>query len=214
MADILTLSVNSTYDMMSSDRIDSVIIGKNSTKMTESELADSISSTSTESLIIDIFTDLINGDNSSIVNDLISFNSTTNSIVNDSFPTNSTNSTTFEPEVGEQLEEFNTFILPLWQQIGWSLIFGAMVMVAVFGNLIVVWVVVSTKKMRTVTNYFIVNLSIADTMVSTLNVIFNFVYMLDGDWPFGSSYCKVSNFIAILSVAASVLTLVAIALDR
>jgi len=51
-------------------------------------------------------------------------------------------------------------------------------------------------------------------MVSTLNVIFNFIYMLNSDWPFGQFYCKVSNFIAILSVAASVFTLMAISIDR
>ncbi|KAL1403191.1 hypothetical protein pipiens_019477, partial [Culex pipiens pipiens] len=38
--------------------------------------------------------------------------------------------------------------------------------------------------MRTVTNYFLVNLSIADAMVSTLNVTFNYTYMLNVDWPF------------------------------
>ncbi|CAO1423084.1 unnamed protein product [Diamesa tonsa] len=68
--------------------------------------------------------------------------------------------------------------------------------------------------MRTVTNYFLVNLSIADTMVSTLNVTFNFVYMLNSDWPFGTLYCKISQFVAILSICASVFTLMAIAIDR
>ena len=67
---------------------------------------------------------------------------------------------------------------------------------------------------RTVTNYFLVNLSLADIMVSTQNVIFNFIYMLNGDWPFGQFYCKVTNFIAIISVAASVFTLMAISIDR
>ena len=67
---------------------------------------------------------------------------------------------------------------------------------------------------RTVTNYFLVNLSLADTMVSTLNVIFNFIYMLNADWPFGEFYCKVTNFIAILSVAASVFTLMAISIGN
>lgn len=55
---------------------------------------------------------------------------------------------------------------------------------------------------------------LADTMVSTLNVSVNFVYMLNNDWPFGELYCKFSNFIAIVSVGASVLTLMAIAIDR
>ena len=61
---------------------------------------------------------------------------------------------------------------------------------------------------------FAVNLSIADTMVSSLNVTFNFVYMLTGHWPFGNVYCKICSFISILSVCGSVFTLIAISIDR
>jgi len=51
-------------------------------------------------------------------------------------------------------------------------------------------------------------------MVSSLNVTFNFVFMLTGHWPFGNVYCKMSSFISIISVCGSVFTLVAIAADR
>lgn len=60
----------------------------------------------------------------------------------------------------------------------------------------------------------VVNLSIADAMVSSLNVTFNYIYMLDNDWPFGELYCKISQFIATLSISASVFTLMAISIDR
>lgn len=60
-----------------------------------------------------------------------------------------------------------------------------------------------------------VNLSVADAMMSTLNVPFNFYYMLqDNDWPFGDFYCKLNQFISVLSISASVLTLMAISIDR
>ncbi|GFQ90129.1 tachykinin-like peptides receptor 99D [Trichonephila clavata] len=108
----------------------------------------------------------------------------------------------------------NIFLMPWWQQLVFSAMFGIMIFVATGGNAIVMWIVLAHKRMRSVTNYFLVNLSLADTMVATLNVIFNFVYMKDGDWPFGDAYCKISNFIAIVSVAASVFTLVAISFDR
>ncbi|XP_039970274.1 tachykinin-like peptides receptor 99D isoform X1 [Bactrocera tryoni] len=112
------------------------------------------------------------------------------------------------------VDEDISFILPWWRQVLWSILFGGMVLVATGGNLIVVWVVMTTKRMRTVTNYFIVNLSIADAMVSSLNVTFNYIYMLDNDWPFGELYCKISQFIATLSISASVFTLMAISIDR
>ena len=49
----------------------------------------------------------------------------------------------------------------------------------------VIWIVMSNARMRSVTNYFIVNLSIADIMNASLNVVPNFTYMLTGNWPFG-----------------------------
>lgn len=68
--------------------------------------------------------------------------------------------------------------------------------------------------MRTVTNYFLVNLSVSDLMMALLNCIFNFIFMLNSHWPFGSFYCTVNNFVANVTVAASVFTLVAISIDR
>lgn len=126
----------------------------------------------------------------------------------------STLSTNQTSGLNTTLDQENMFILPWYQQAFWTLLFGLVVIIAAGGNLIVIWIVLVHRRMRTVTNYFIVNLSIADTMVSVLNVVFNFVYMIDGNWPFGEAYCKFSNFISILSVAASVFTLMAISIDR
>ena len=49
----------------------------------------------------------------------------------------------------------------------------------------VIWIVMSNARMRSVTNYFIINLSMADIINATFNVIPNFTYMLTGNWPFG-----------------------------
>lgn len=108
----------------------------------------------------------------------------------------------------------NKFTLPLWRQIVWYCLFVSMIIVATGGNLIVIWIVLVHKRMRSVTNIFLVNLSIADTMVSLLNVTFNFYYMLHSHWTFGNLYCKVSQFIAVLTICASVFTLMAISIDR
>jgi len=104
--------------------------------------------------------------------------------------------------------------LPWWRQVIWSILFGSMVLVATVGNLVVVWIVLAHKRMRTVTNYLLVNLSIADAMVSTINVIPNYIYMSTQHWPFGALYCKLVQFVAVLSICASVFSLMAIAFDR
>jgi hypothetical protein len=46
-------------------------------------------------------------------------------------------------------------VLPPWRQLIWSVLFVLMATVATGGNLIVIWIVMSHKRMRTVTNYFI-----------------------------------------------------------
>ncbi|XP_037074776.1 tachykinin-like peptides receptor 99D [Pollicipes pollicipes] len=109
---------------------------------------------------------------------------------------------------------FNQFIMPWWRQVVWTLIYIALVVVATGGNLIVIWIVLAHKQMRTITNFFLVNLAVSDCMMSTMNITFNFVYFLNSHWPFGEAYCKIVQFVSVLSVSASVFTLVAISIDR
>ena len=68
--------------------------------------------------------------------------------------------------------------------------------------------------MWVVPNAFIANMSLADLMLASLNCSFNFVTMRDRKWVFGSTYCTFNNFMAIVTVAASVLNLTAMSLDR
>lgn len=65
------------------------------------------------------------------------------------------------------------------ERLFWIFLFSLMVLVAAGGNMIVIYIVSTNREMKSVTNYFLVNLSLADTMVSTLNVIFNFISMLN-----------------------------------
>ncbi|KAI0208587.1 Tachykinin-like peptides receptor 99D [Lamellibrachia satsuma] len=108
----------------------------------------------------------------------------------------------------------NPFIQPWYIQLLYIVAFVTMVIVATGGNIIVIWIVLAHKRMRTVTNYFLVNLAVADTLISVFNTVFNSVYMLYSDWPFGRSYCKFNMFIAPCTISASVFTFMAIAVDR
>lgn len=48
------------------------------------------------------------------------------------------------------------FVIPTWRISLWSSFFGLMVLTSFFGNGVVVWIVAADKKMRTVTNCFLV----------------------------------------------------------
>ncbi|XP_015790474.1 tachykinin-like peptides receptor 86C [Tetranychus urticae] len=106
------------------------------------------------------------------------------------------------------------FVPELVVQVIWSIVFGLMILVAMVGNTTVIWIVTGHRKMRTVTNVFLLNLTIADLIMATFNGVFNFVYMLHSHWPFGQTYCKINNFIANVTVASSVFTITATSIDR
>lgn len=87
--------------------------------------------------------------------------------------------------------------------------------VAVLGNSVVVYIVCSSEKMRTVTNYFIANLAIGDLCMAILCVPFSFISTLILKfWPFGEHLCVAVNYLQAVSVFVSAYTLVAISLDR
>ncbi|XP_043992441.1 substance-K receptor isoform X2 [Gambusia affinis] len=68
--------------------------------------------------------------------------------------------------------------------------------------------------MRTVTNYFIVNLAFSDASMATFNTLFNFVYALHNDWYFGLGYCRFQNFFPITAMFSSIYSMAAISVDR
>ena len=68
--------------------------------------------------------------------------------------------------------------------------------------------------MRTIPNAFIANMSLSDLLMATCNTIFNYIFMRDMRWDFGRFFCSVNNFMAIVTVAASVLNLTAMSVDR
>lgn len=106
------------------------------------------------------------------------------------------------------------YILPWYQQLLWTLLFASMIMVAIIGNIIVMWIILAHRRMRTVTNLFLLNLAFADFLLAGGNATFNFIFMLNSHWPFGETFCVVSNFVANLTVSTSVFTILAMSLDR
>lgn len=86
---------------------------------------------------------------------------------------------------------------------------------ALLGNGTVCYIVQSTPRMRTVTNFFITNLAVGDILMSTFCVPFSFVSIfILGYWPFGIALCYLVNYSQAVSVLVSAYTLVAISVDR
>lgn len=108
----------------------------------------------------------------------------------------------------------NQFVQPSWRIALWSLAYGVVVAVAVLGNLVVIWIILAHERMRTVTNYFLVNLAFSDASMAAFNTLVNFIYALHSEWYFGANYCRFQNFFPITAVFASIYSMTAIAVDR
>uniref|UniRef100_H3A6U7 Substance-P receptor n=1 Tax=Latimeria chalumnae TaxID=7897 RepID=H3A6U7_LATCH len=109
---------------------------------------------------------------------------------------------------------FNPFEQPVWQIALWAIAYSVIVIIAVVGNIIVMWVILAHKRMRTVTNYFLVNLAFAEASMAAFNTVINFTYASHNEWYYGHEYCMFHNFFPITAVFASIYSMTAIALDR
>ncbi|XP_002732004.1 RYamide receptor-like [Saccoglossus kowalevskii] len=103
---------------------------------------------------------------------------------------------------------------PLWLQVILAILYACTSLLAVIGNLVVCYIVLGNPRMRTVTNYFIVNLAISDILMAVLCVNLTFYYSINFHWPFGFVMCALVQYVQMVSVSISIFTLVAISLDR
>ncbi|KAL6463107.1 hypothetical protein MHYP_G00274980 [Metynnis hypsauchen] len=92
--------------------------------------------------------------------------------------------------------------------------YSIIIIISLSGNTAVCHVVMKNKRTRSVTSIFIMNLAIADILITLLNTPFTLVRFVYSTWMFGRAMCHVSRFAQYCSVHVSVLTLVAIAIDR
>ncbi|XP_071190263.1 neuropeptide Y receptor Y2, like [Salvelinus alpinus] len=99
-------------------------------------------------------------------------------------------------------------------QVVLILAYSTIILLGVVGNSLVIYVVYRFKTLRTVTNFFIANLAVADLLVNTLCLPFTLVYTLLGEWKFGQVLCFLLPYAQGLAVHVSTVTLNVIALDR
>ncbi|XP_035005404.1 neuropeptide Y receptor Y2, like [Hippoglossus stenolepis] len=99
-------------------------------------------------------------------------------------------------------------------QVVLILAYSTIIVLGVLGNSLVIYVIYRFKTLRTVTNFFIANLAVADLLVNTLCLPFTLVYTLQEEWKLGSTLCFLVPYAQGLAVHVSTVTLNVIALDR
>lgn len=88
-------------------------------------------------------------------------------------------------------------------------------LVSVTGNALVCIIIVRHRRMRTVTNYFILNLAIADLAVTCICIPFDIpVQENHYRWPYGGFLCRTLYPLQTMAIFASIFTLTAVSLNR
>nr|XP_033323438.1 5-hydroxytryptamine receptor-like [Megalopta genalis] len=95
-----------------------------------------------------------------------------------------------------------------------ALVLGLLILVTVVGNLFVIAAILLERNLQSVANYLIVSLAVADLMVACLVMPFGAVYEINSRWSLGPELCDIWTSSDVLCCTASILHLVAIAVDR
>ncbi|XP_068134416.1 alpha-1B adrenergic receptor [Hyperolius riggenbachi] len=91
---------------------------------------------------------------------------------------------------------------------------GAFICAAIVGNIMVIISVVANRQLRIPTNYLIVNLAIADLLLSTTVLPFSATLEIVKRWVFGRVFCDMWAAMDVLCCTASIYSLCAISIDR
>lgn len=94
------------------------------------------------------------------------------------------------------------------------LFFGMIGILGLVGNSLVVVVVAANPGMRSTTNILIINLAVADLLFVIFCIPFTATDFVLPYWPFGNVWCKIVQYLIIVTAYASVYTLVLMSLDR
>ena len=98
--------------------------------------------------------------------------------------------------------------------ISTSVILGVMILCCIIGNCFVIAAVMLERSLHNVANYLIVSLAVADLMVAVLVMPLSVVSEISSVWFLHSAICDMWISFDVLCCTASILHLVAIALDR
>ncbi|CAG2105431.1 unnamed protein product [Medioppia subpectinata] len=93
-------------------------------------------------------------------------------------------------------------------------ILAVLTLCTVVGNVFVIAAILLERNLRSVGNYLVFSLAVADLMVACLVMPLGAVYVVSGEWTLGAGLCDVWTIADVLCCTASILHLLAIAVDR
>ncbi|XP_053292526.1 alpha-2A adrenergic receptor [Pleuronectes platessa] len=95
-----------------------------------------------------------------------------------------------------------------------TILVGILILLTVFGNVLVVIAVTTSRALRAPQNLFLVSLASADILVATSVMPFSLANELMGYWYFGKVWCEIHLALDVLFCTSSIVHLCSISLDR
>ncbi|XP_053990016.1 cholecystokinin receptor type A-like isoform X1 [Hylaeus volcanicus] len=93
-------------------------------------------------------------------------------------------------------------------------LYGTIFLLSVIGNSLVLITLARNKRMRTVTNVYLLNLAVSDLLLGVFCIPFTLLGQILKNFVFGITLCKLIPYFQAVSVSVAVWTLVAISLER
>lgn len=135
---------------------------------------------------------------------------------------------TFNTNWTDIIEKLQTFSIPLDRLLPepysesvinvFFTVYTMIIILSVIGNVLVIAIFVRSRKLRTVTDIYIISLAVSDLLIATLNMPFQLYFTVVNEWMSGGKtgeiLCKFTNYVQGFTVVCSILTLLAIAIDR
>lgn len=95
-----------------------------------------------------------------------------------------------------------------------GVILGGLIVFGVLGNILVILSVACHRHLQSVTHYYIVNLAVADLLLTSTVLPFSATMEILGYWAFGRIFCNIWAAVDVLCCTASIMSLCIISIDR
>ena len=114
---------------------------------------------------------------------------------------------------GSLLSQRDDFSVMLFK-VTMPTLFGLIVFFGILGNLLVIYVILAKRKLRTITNLLLLNLALADVSFLFFCGSFTVVNYALTEWPLGDVVCRIIQYLLYVTAYVNVYTLVAVSAVR
>ncbi|XP_077992518.1 5-hydroxytryptamine receptor 4-like [Glandiceps talaboti] len=115
---------------------------------------------------------------------------------------------------GYELPAGGDLVYSLVERIIIGIVLSFIIILTILGNILVCTSIFVFPSLRTLTNYFVFSLALADILVACLVMTFSTAYVLAESWLYGETFCLVFISFDIAFCTASIMHLSCIAYDR